>query len=35
METFIIAAGFYWVLTVIFQALQGKLEDYMGRGERK
>jgi len=35
METFIIAAGFYWLLTVIFQALQGKLEGYMARGERK
>jgi polar amino acid transport system permease protein len=35
METFIIAAGFYWLLTVIFQFLQGKLEDYMARGERK
>ena len=35
METFIIAAAFYWVLTVIFQALQGKLEEHMGRGERK
>jgi polar amino acid transport system permease protein len=35
METFIIAAAFYWVLTVIFQALQGKLEEHMARGERK
>jgi polar amino acid transport system permease protein len=35
METFIIAAAFYWLLTVIFQFLQGKLEDYMARGERK
>jgi polar amino acid transport system permease protein len=35
METFIIAAAFYWLLTVIFQALQGKLEDYMARGERR
>ncbi|MEJ2207792.1 MAG: ABC transporter permease subunit [Anaerolineae bacterium] len=35
METFIIAAGFYWLLTVVFQFLQGKLETYMARGERK
>ncbi len=35
IETFIIAAGFYWLLTVIFQFLQGKLETYMARGERK
>jgi polar amino acid transport system permease protein len=35
METFLIAAGFYWVLTVIFQFLQGKLEAYMARGERR
>jgi polar amino acid transport system permease protein len=35
METFLIAAGFYWILTVAFQFLQGKLEDYMARGERR
>jgi polar amino acid transport system permease protein len=35
METFLIAAGFYWILTVIFQFLQGKLEVYMARGERR
>ena len=35
METFLIAAAFYWVLTVMFQFLQGKLEDYMARGERR
>ncbi|MGD8399301.1 MAG: ABC transporter permease subunit, partial [Anaerolineae bacterium] len=35
METFIIAAAFYWLLTVIFQFLQGKLEDYMARSERR
>jgi polar amino acid transport system permease protein len=34
METFIIAAAFYWILTVIFQFLQGKLEAYMARGDR-
>jgi polar amino acid transport system permease protein len=35
METFIIAAAFYWLLTVVFQFLQGKLEDHMARGERR
>ncbi len=35
METFIIAAAFYWILTVVFQALQGRLEEYMARGERR
>jgi polar amino acid transport system permease protein len=35
LETFIIAAAFYWVLTVFFQFLQGKLETYMARGERR
>ncbi len=35
LETFIIAAAFYWILTVIFQFLQGKLEEYMARGERR
>jgi len=35
LETFIIAAAFYWILTVIFQFLQGNLETYMARGERR
>ncbi len=35
METFIIAAAFYWILTVIFQLFQGRLEEYMARGERR
>jgi polar amino acid transport system permease protein len=35
METFIIAAAFYWILTVIFQLLQGRLEEYLARGERR
>jgi polar amino acid transport system permease protein len=35
METFIIAAAFYWILTVVFQLLQGRLEEYMARGERR
>ena len=35
LETFLIAAAFYWILTVAFQLLQGKLEEYMARGERR
>ncbi|HSJ53747.1 MAG TPA: ABC transporter permease subunit [Anaerolineae bacterium] len=35
METFLIAAAFYWLLTVVFQFLQGKLEDYLARSERR
>ena len=35
IETFLIAAAFYWILTVVFQFLQGNLEAYMARGERK
>ena len=35
LETFLIAAAFYWILTVIFQFLQGKLENYMARSERR
>lgn len=35
IETFLIAAAFYWVLTVVFQFLQGKLEEYMARSERR
>jgi polar amino acid transport system permease protein len=34
LETFMIAAAFYWILTVIFQFLQGRLETYMARGDR-
>ena len=35
LETFLIAAAFYWVLTIVFQFFQGKLETYMARGERR
>jgi polar amino acid transport system permease protein len=35
LETFLIAAAFYWILTVVFQFLQGKLETYMARSERR
>ena len=35
LETFLIAAAFYWILTIVFQFFQGKLETYMARGERR
>ncbi len=35
IETFIIAAAFYWGLTVLFQFFQEKLETHMARGERR
>jgi polar amino acid transport system permease protein len=35
LETFLIAAAFYWILTVVFQFLQGKLEEYMARSDRR
>jgi polar amino acid transport system permease protein len=35
LETLIVAAAFYWFLTVVFQFLQGKLETYMARSERR
>ena len=34
MEALIVAAVFYWIMTLIFSALQGRLETYMARGER-
>jgi len=34
LEALIIAAVFYWVMTLIFSALQSRLEKYMARGER-
>lgn len=34
LEALIIAAVFYWVMTLIFSALQSRLEQRMARGER-
>lgn len=34
LEALIIAAVFYWIMTLIFSALQSRLETYMARGER-
>lgn len=34
-ETLLIAAAFYWMLTIVFSAFQDRLEKHMARGERK
>jgi len=35
LETLTVAALIYWVMCIILQALQARLEAHMGRGERK
>lgn len=35
LETLIIAAGIYWCMTIVFQSLQERLEDYLARSERR
>jgi len=35
LETLMVAAIIYWIMCVILQALQGRLETYMSRGERR
>lgn len=34
LEALLIAAVFYWIITIIFSAVQSRLEVYMARGER-
>ena len=34
LEALLIAAVFYWIITIIFSAAQSRLEAYMARGER-
>ena len=34
LEALLIAAVFYWIITIIFSAAQSRLETYMARGER-
>jgi len=34
LEALIIAAVFYWIMTLVFTSLQSRLESYMSRGER-
>jgi len=35
LETLTVAAIIYWIMCVVLQSLQGRLETYMSRGERK
>jgi polar amino acid transport system permease protein len=35
METLIIAALFYWMVTIVFQYFQGRLEAHLAKGTRK
>jgi polar amino acid transport system permease protein len=35
LEALIIAAIFYWIMTLVFTAFQSRLETYLSRGERK
>ncbi|MCB8925473.1 MAG: amino acid ABC transporter permease [Ardenticatenaceae bacterium] len=34
LEALLIAAVFYWIITIIFSAVQARLEAYLARGER-
>ncbi|MBX3002177.1 MAG: amino acid ABC transporter permease [Caldilineaceae bacterium] len=34
LEALLIAAVFYWIITIMFSIVQGKLEGYLARGER-
>jgi polar amino acid transport system permease protein len=34
METLLIAAAFYWILTILLQSVQSRIEQYMARGDR-
>ncbi|MBM4037762.1 MAG: ABC transporter permease subunit, partial [Planctomycetes bacterium] len=35
LETLLVAGAFYWVLTILFQRAQGRLEARMAKGERR
>jgi polar amino acid transport system permease protein len=35
LETLTVAAIIYWIMCIVLQSLQGRLETYMSRGERK
>jgi polar amino acid transport system permease protein len=34
METLLLAAGVYWMLTIVFSLFQSRLEQRMARGDR-
>lgn len=35
LEALLIAAVFYWIITIIFSAIQARIEAYLARGERR
>lgn len=34
LEALLVAAVFYWIITIIFSAVQSRLETYLGKGKR-
>ena len=34
LETLLVAALFYWIITILFSAVQKRLETYLAKGER-
>jgi ABC-type amino acid transport system permease subunit len=34
METLLIAAVFYWIMTIVLQSIQARLEQRMARSDR-
>jgi ABC-type amino acid transport system permease subunit len=34
METLLVAAAIYWILTLVLQAIQSRIEKYLARGDR-
>jgi polar amino acid transport system permease protein len=35
LEALLVAAVFYWIITIIFSAAQSRIEAYVARGERE
>ena len=35
LEALLTAALFYWIITIIFTVVQGRVETYVARGERR
>lgn len=34
LEALLVAAAFYWIITILFSMVQGRIEEYLARGER-
>ena len=34
LEALLVAAIFYWIITIMFSTIQGRIETYMARGDR-